>query len=67
MNTYLVFATFVVVFTAMFASVIFGQLILAEVFELVNHCLLQARWKEVAEALGPDKNTIITQQVEQKC
>lgn len=44
-NAYLGFATLAVVFTAMFASVVFSQLILAEVFELVSHCLLQAHWK----------------------
>lgn len=44
-NAYLGSATLAVVFTAMFASVVFSQLILAEVFELVSHCLLQAHWK----------------------
>lgn len=45
MNTNLGFATLLAVFTAMFASVVFGQLILVEVFELVSHCLLQAHRK----------------------
>lgn len=45
MNTNLGFATLAVVFTAMFTTVVFGQLVLAEVFELVSHCLLQTHRK----------------------
>lgn len=40
----------------MFARVVFGQLILAELLELVGHCLLQACWQRVAEALETDKH-----------
>lgn len=51
MLLYLGFAPVAVVFTAVFASVVFGQLILGELFELVSHCLLQAHWQGAAEAL----------------
>lgn len=53
---YLWFAPLAVVFTAMFARVVFGQLVLAELLELVGHCLLQAHWQRVAEALETDKH-----------
>lgn len=39
------------VFAAVFARVVFGQLILAELLELVSHRLLQAHRQGAAEAL----------------
>lgn len=56
MLLYLCFAPLAAVFTAVFARVVFGQLILAELLELVGHCLLQAHWQRVAEALETDKH-----------
>lgn len=56
MLLYLGFAPVAVVFTAVFACVVFGQLILVELLELVNHCLLQASWHGAAEALETDKH-----------
>lgn len=45
------FAPVAVVFAAMFARVVLGQLILAELLELVRHRLLQAGGQGAAEAL----------------
>lgn len=56
MLLYLGFAPVVVVFTAVFASVVFGQLVLVELLELVSHRLLQAHWQGAAEALETDKH-----------
>lgn len=53
MLPYLGFA--LVVFAAVFACVVFCQLVLAELLELVSHCLLQAHWQGVAETLETDK------------
>lgn len=49
---YLVFASVAVVFTSVFTGVVLGQLILAELLELVSHRLLQAHRQGAAEALG---------------
>lgn len=51
MLLHLGFALVAVVFTAVFARVVFGQLILVELLELVHHCLLQAHGQGAAEAL----------------
>lgn len=56
MLLYLGFVLVAVVFTAMFACVVLGQLILAELLELVSHCLLQAHWQRAVEALETDKH-----------
>lgn len=56
MLLYLGFAPVAVVFTAMFTGVVFGQLILAEFLELVNHCLLQAHGQRAAKTLDTDKH-----------
>lgn len=48
---YLCFALVAVVLTAVLACVVFGQLILAELLELVSHRLLQAHRQRAAEAL----------------
>lgn len=52
---YLGFVPLAVVFAAVFAGVVLGQLILAELLELVGHCLLQACWQGAAEALEADR------------
>lgn len=51
MLLYLGFAPVAAVLAAVFASIIFGQLILVELLELVSHRLLQAHWQGAAEAL----------------
>lgn len=55
MLLYLRFAPVAVVFAALFTGVVFGQLIFAEILELVNHCLLQAHWQRAAKTLETDK------------
>lgn len=62
MLLYLGFARVAVVFTAVFAGVVFGQLVLVELLELVSHCLLQAHWQGAAEALETDKLGVKTEQ-----
>ncbi len=52
--SYLAFGPVAAVFAAVFACVVFGQLILAELLELVSHCLLQAHRQGAAEALETD-------------
>lgn len=44
-------------FTAVFARVVLGQLILVELLELVGHCLLQARRQGATEALQTHTHT----------
>lgn len=56
--SYLAFASVAAVLTAVFACVIFGQLILAELLEFVRHRLLQAHWQRAAETLETDKHAV---------
>lgn len=51
MFPYLGFSFFSVVFTTMFARVVFGQLVVTELLELVGHRFLQARWQRATETL----------------
>lgn len=55
---YLVFVPVAVVFAAVFARVVFGQLVLVELLELVGHGLLQAHGQGAAEALETDTVTV---------
>lgn len=58
MLLYLGFAPVTAVFTAVFTRVVFCQLILVELLELVSHCFLQAHWQGAAEALEKDKKVL---------
>lgn len=54
---YLAFGPFAIVFAAVFARVVFGQLVFAELLELVSHGLLQTSWETTTEALEREVET----------
>jgi len=61
LHMYLSFALLLVVFAAVFACVVFGQLILVELLELVSHRFFDTRWQRAAETLEKDNNTVKTE------